>query len=114
MSLDVYLRAVAPCDECEQLCTKVVFRANITHNLGAMAEEAKLYRPLWRPGNSKKAGALIRPLREGLALLKSDPGRFKAFNPENGYGSYDGLCGFIEKYLAACENWPDADVEADV
>jgi len=89
-----------------------VYTANITHNLNKMAQEAGIYEHLWRPDeiDITNAGQLIGPLREGLALLKSDPNRFEAFNPENGWGTYEGLVSFVEKYLAACEENPDADV----
>lgn len=53
---------------------------------------------------------LIEPLRAGLALLRAEPERFKCFNPENGWGDYDGLVRFVERYLAACEASPDAEV----
>lgn len=52
MSLDVYLKAVRPAE---------VFSANITHNLGAMAEAAGIYRHLWRP---EEVG--VPPLPGGL------------------------------------------------
>jgi hypothetical protein len=54
---------------------------------------------------------LIEPLEKGLALLKSDPIRFMAFNPSNGWGSYHGLVSFTENYLNACKEYPDARVE---
>jgi hypothetical protein len=54
---------------------------------------------------------LIEPLRQGLHNLKSEPERYKKFNPENGWGSYDGLVKFVENYLNACYEYPDADVE---
>lgn len=54
---------------------------------------------------------LIEPLRAGLALLRSDPARFIAMNPENGWGSYDTFVPWVERYLAACERYPDARVE---
>lgn len=89
-----------------------VYSANITHNLNTMAGEAGIYKHLWRPDEIgiTKAAELIEPLRAGLALLKSDPARFKKFNPENGWGNYEGLVAFVEKYLAACEEYPAADV----
>lgn len=105
MSLDIYLEAVRPTE---------VYWANITHNLGTMAGEAGIYKHLWRPEEIgiTKAHQLIEPLRAGLELLRSDRERFEKFNPENGWGSYDGLVRFVEKYLAACEENPDADVRA--
>src|SRR3990167_10589793 len=80
-----------------------VYSANITHNLTGMANEAGIYKHLWRPDeiNITKAGQLILPLREGLALLKSDPERFRKYNPDNGWGNYDGLVRFVQKYLGA-------------
>lgn len=86
------------------------FSANITHNLNTMAAAAGIYHHLWRPDEIgiTKASELIEPLAEGLALLRSDPERFKAFNPENGWGDYDGLVDFVSEYLDACLRNPDA------
>ena len=90
-----------------------MFEANITHNLGKMAQEAGLYEYLWRPEEIEiiKAGQLIDYLREGLHRLKSDPEKFKAFNPPNGWGTYEGLVEFVQNYLDACYEHPDARVE---
>ncbi len=92
-----------------------VYDANITHNLGKMASEAGIYQHLWRPEEIgiSFAKQLIEPLREGLALLKSDPERFKAFDAPNGWGTYKHFVPFVENYLEACETHPDAKVEAD-
>ncbi len=87
-----------------------VFWANITHNLGAMAKEAGLYEALWQPNMLARAADLIEPLRGGLARLKTNPDAFRRLNPENGWGTYEGLVEFVEEYLAACERWPDAEV----
>ena len=54
---------------------------------------------------------LVEPLSKGLELLKSDPPRFEAFNPKNGWGSYEHFVPWVERYLAACEEYPDARVE---
>lgn len=103
MSLDVYLKAVRPVQ---------VYSANITHNLNTMAEEAGIYEHLWRPEEIgiDKAAQLIEPLRNGLKLLRSDPSRFQKHNPSNGWGAYEHLVSFVEGYLRACEENPDADV----
>lgn len=103
MSLDVYLTATRPVD---------VYKRNITHNLNKMADEAGIYKHLWRPEEIEvtKAEQLIEPLAAGLALLQSHPDRFKAFNPSNGWGSYEGLVYFVQEYLEACRENPDADI----
>ena len=110
MSLDVSLIYNQPVS---------VFDANITHNLTEMASEVKLsngmtlYQVLWRPDESdfKYARDIADLLEEGWNILMADPEHFKKFNPENGWGSYDGLEKFVYKYLNACRFNPGAELE---
>jgi hypothetical protein len=97
----------------EEFETDMVFDYNITHNLGEMAKAAGIYMELWRPDEIgiTKARDLINPLREGLHRLKSNPDKYKEFNPANGWGDYEGLVEFVSKYLDACYEYPDSDVE---
>lgn len=92
--------------------TETVYSSNITHNLSAMAEEAGIYKHCWRPEEIgiTKAGQLIEPLESAVALMKSDPPRFKRHNAKNGWGSYDNFVPWVEAYLAACKAYPDAEV----
>ena len=103
MSLDVYLKEVRPTQ---------VYSANITHNLNTMAEEAGIYKALWRPEEIgiKTAAELVPLLSAGLDLLRSDPERFKRHNATNGWGLYEHFVPFVEKYLEACREHPDAEV----
>ena len=111
MSLDVDLMVTQPTS---------VYSANITHNLGKMAAEVKvgidskidLYTILWRPEelNFKFARDIADLLDDGWNILLSDPAKFKKFNPENGWGSYEGLCDFVYKYRNACWDNPDAEL----
>lgn len=89
-----------------------VYERNITHNLNKMADAAGIYEHLWRPDEIgiTTARELIAPLRTGLELLRSDPERFKAFNPSNGWGDYEGLVDFVQSYVSACEKYPLATV----
>jgi hypothetical protein len=88
------------------------FDYNITHNLGKMADEAGVYQHLWCPEEIgiTKAAELIEPLEAGLKLLIAEPDRFKALNPSNGWGNYEGLVAFVAAYLKACEDYPYATV----
>lgn len=90
-----------------------VYRANITHNLGRMAEAAGIYQHLWRPDEIEitHAKQLIEPLQEGLTRLKVDPEEFKKHNPKNGWGDYSGLVEFVDKYLEACRQYPEATIQ---
>ena len=103
MSLDVYLKAVRPTE---------VYSANITHNLNNMANAAGIYQALWRPEelHITKAGDLIPLLEKGLAELKADPEKFRAYNASNGWGMYEHFVPFVEDYLEACREYPDAEV----
>lgn len=92
--------------------TDQAYSANITHNLGRMAEEAGIYKHLWRPDELgiTKARELIEPLCIGLELMRREPERFRAMNPENGWGSYAGFVPWIQGYLDACCRFPEAEV----
>lgn len=87
--------------------------ANITHNLGAMAKEAGIYMHLWHPEEIgiSVASDLVAPLSAGLALLASEPSRFKRFDSPNGWGLYRNFLPWVAEYLEACRNNPDARVE---
>ena len=113
MSLDVYLIDKSNvCSACGR-GSEQVFSSNITHNLNEMADDAGIYKHLWRPDEIgiTKAAQLIQPLEDGLKLLRSKTQRFMKFNPKNGWGSYGGLVVFVEEYLDACKANPDADIE---
>ena len=109
MSLDVDLMVVQPTS---------VYSDNITHNLVKMASEVKLsngltlYDVLWRPDEHGLVLAkdISELLDEGWNILLSDPKHFMTFNPENGWGSYDGLERFVYKYRNACWDNPDAEL----
>jgi hypothetical protein len=49
-------------------------------------------------------------LQRGLALLRSDPERFRTLNPPNGWGDYEGFVVWVERYLEACRENPDAEI----
>jgi hypothetical protein len=103
MSLDVYLT-----DEAGD----GLYSANITHNLGKMAEEAGIYDCLWRPEEHgiTHARQIIEPLASGLAKLATEKARFEQFNAPNGWGLWEHFVPFCARYLQACRDNPDARV----
>ena len=110
MSLEVTLMVTKPCE---------VYSGNITHNLGKMASAVvlsngkTLYDVLWRPDEHgyTKAIDLLPMLREGVYELTSFPDKYKVYNPENGWGSYENFVQFVHQYREACIENPDADLE---
>lgn len=105
MSLDVYL-TTKDIDGNEI----GVYDSNITHNLGEMANKAGVYYALWRPEekNWTTAKDITPILEKGLTKLKAKPEYFRKFNPDNEWGSYEGLVEFVESYLEACKKYPSA------
>lgn len=90
-----------------------LFSSNITHNLGTMASKAGIYKQLWRPEEigAKKAGDIIEAVEAGLNLMKENPERFEDLNTSNGWGTYEQFIPWIEKYLQALKEHPEAIIE---
>lgn len=105
MSLDVGLK-----DPTATYDVNYLYDANITHNLGEMAQEAGIYYALWRPEeiSMTTAGDIIELLEKGLVDLKARPEFFEKFNSPNGWGTYEHFVPFVEKYLEACKRYPKA------
>jgi len=113
----------------------VLYDANMTHNLGRMAEAANIYKALWRPyllaedcpetfvdydaerafenAQNIEAKTLIPYLEKGLEELKAKPEYFKTFDSPNGWGIYEHFLPFVEDYLNACKQYPDSIVVTD-
>jgi hypothetical protein len=107
MSLDVYLD-MPKCPNCGRGGT--LYNANITHNLAEMATAAGIYRWLWRPEELgvKTAQELIEPLARAIHDMKSEPDFYKKHDSPNGWGTYDDFVPWLEKYLQACELYPES------
>lgn len=121
MSLDVYLIWKEIEEECTCDCwhthmktrRQYLYDSNITHNLGKMAEAVGIYKALWRP---EEIGCIyakdIIPLLEGwLKNLKRAPVKYSKYNSENGWWTYVNFVPFVEKYLEACKEYPEAKIE---
>jgi hypothetical protein len=77
-----------------------------------MAEAAGIYKACWRPEEIgiTKAAQLIPLLRDGLDKMLADPAKYEAYNSPNGWGLYKNFVPWLQDYLRACEENPDADV----
>jgi hypothetical protein len=121
MSLNIYLES----DPAERICictccdnehksifSETVYEANITHNLGEMADAAGIYQCMWRPEeiNIKKAKDMIEILEKGYEDLINNAMKYHKYSPKNGWGSYEGLCNFVLKLIEACIKYPDSNV----
>lgn len=126
MSLDITLIGKSAKVEC--VCSScghnhmrddepTLFESNITHNLNKMAKAASIYDEIWRPEECgiTFAKGLIEPLTKGLEVLRATPLKFTTpeLQPANGHGDYWSFVAFVEKYLNACKEHPEARVKAD-
>lgn len=73
--------------------------------------------PMWRAAGADladfdmlPAGECTADLRSAINNMLADPDRFRAMNPENGWGSYDTLLPALCRLLAAFEEAPKAIV----
>ena len=109
MSLDVTLTKTMPTE---------VYTSNITHNLSKMANQVMLEGGitlrdvLWHPEKNGLyyARDISELLDEAFNTLLAEPNRFKTYNPENGWGDYDGLVDFVYNYRNACWDNPEAEI----
>lgn len=115
MSLDIYLETPTKCPHCGKRIGEgmEVWSANVTHNLGAMADEAGIGDMVWSPEKVgiKMACQLIEPLRAAIETMKSDPERFRKLDAKNKWGTYDNFVPWLERLLGACREWPNAEVK---
>ncbi len=113
MSLDVRLYSGTPCPTCGTNSGVELYSDNITHNLTNMASAAGIYEVVWRPEESgiERAADLTEPLTLAVREMRARPEHFEQFDSPNGWGLYENFLPWLERYLAACRNHPDAHVE---
>lgn len=94
--------------------TTEFWHKNITHNLNKMASaclswgDYTLYDLLWRDEQlTCDKWFYISQLTYCLNCLKNDSEFFKQFNPENGWGTYEQLCEFVEDFIKALIDMPE-------
>lgn len=97
--------------------TNEFWHGNITHNLTRMAsncigyDQWTLYELLWRdeqPDLDKLEYSFL--LFSCLRNLTNNPEKFKQFNPENGWGTYEQLVNFVKDFIKHLIDSPDGSV----
>ena len=137
MSLDVSLNRIKYVSYDMETFTpenEELYWANITHNLGKMADEAGIYEALWRPYRLHKnykhfdiyedeidfeqsvniyAKDIVDIVEKGLKKLIDKPDYYAKFNSPNGWGTYENFVPWIERYLEALKEYPISKVLVD-
>jgi len=108
MSLDVYMYVRAFIIEEFRIEEQCVFTANITHNLGAMAEAAGIYDAIWHPRKRTRGKRLIPVLTEAIERMEQSPEVYKQYNAPNGWGLYKNFLPWLKALLQAAVEHPRA------
>lgn len=58
--------------------------------------------------NGLLASDLIERLEKGVSDMWANPAKYKALNPANGWGDYEGALEYLEKLLLGCRMHPKA------
>lgn len=138
MSLDVYInykkpkpvKKRVPCGSTVSVgcyCnTEIRFNSNITHNMTKMAMNipidvtldgvsyvGTLYDFVWRPeeNDACNTSKMKDILSAGISYMIQNRLDLLRYNPENGWGSYDGFLHWLINYKEACEDNPDCEIE---
>jgi hypothetical protein len=61
--------------------------------------------------NPVRAYEVIAIIENGLEDMKARPEHYEKFNSPNGWGTYKYFVPFVENYLVACKQYPEAMVE---
>jgi len=109
MGADIYINC--------SCCENTVFEVSYTHNIVNMTHAAlNTSHYTWSEEYQGKKASEIAPLLENLiTVLEKDPERYRAMNPENGWGSYDGMMiHYLKPFLRACKEYPDGVLDFSV
>lgn len=100
MSLDIWIK-------CEH-CSASAKEHNYTYNCS----------PMWRKAGwnheqfeGKRASEMAPFLAYAITAMSVNPAEYKAMNPLNGWGDYDGCLSFLRDLLTDCLEHPDGIVE---
>ena len=97
--------------------------ANITHNLGSMADqipvatsemETTLYYICWRPEEifeTPTTDLVLAGLLQGIWYMVCHRKELLEFESPNGWGTYEGFMKFLLNYKQACEDNPGCEIE---
>ncbi|WP_240416463.1 hypothetical protein [Paenibacillus periandrae] len=103
MSWDISLK------QKEMLDVEVADIGNYTYNVSKMYVEA-MGQSL-SAFNGVNAGESTLLLRQCVEEMISNPEKYKAMNPPNGWGNYEGALAYVQKLLHECEKNPNSTIE---
>jgi len=76
---------------------------NYTYNVSPMFREAFDCLDGIRMLDGMSAPVAAKWLQIAVSAMRADPEKYRAMNPPNGWGSYEGVLKLLEEMLAECE-----------
>ena len=107
MSWNIELHRSACCHCGREVHEEVV--SGLTYNLRPMIVAATWVGP--RDLHGRKAEDVRRCIEPGLQDMVADPAWYRQYNPENGWGTYEGCVRVLTRLVELCREYPDATVE---
>lgn len=81
---------------------------NYTSNVAAMWNDALGHRLADLHG--RKASDCSDALKQAVTDMRQRPGHYRAMNPSNGWGDYDGALEYLSELHLACLAHPNAEI----
>lgn len=86
----------------------VVDCGNYTSNVASMFHDAGVGLQDMHDMTCRDAAPI---LKKGVQAMAADPKKYKAMNPKNGWGDYEGALDYLKGILGACETHPLATLD---
>lgn len=101
------------------------WRANITHNMGIMAQNIpvsyniegeghtnNLYALVWRPEEYEcnNTDIVAQALQSGIEYMVKHKEELLQYNPQNGWGNYSSFLNWLIAYWTACDENKDCEI----
>ncbi len=80
---------------------------NYTYNTSPMLYDVGID---WKELTGKPLSEVVPILQAGLEKLKANPEKYEAMNPENGWGSYEGLVAKLTQIIEEYKQYPKAEL----
>ena len=84
---------------------EVVDIGNMTSNIAPMYYDA--FGKDWKFINNQKCKDIIGFIEEAYLKMENNPDKYKAMNPSNGWGNYEGALEYLKSILKECEENPN-------
>ena len=84
-----------------------IWDRNYTHNTNRMLRAAGFG---FRDIDGMSAADAVARIEDAIRELKANPDRYREMNPENGWGSYEGILDVLCEFAQACHEHPKTTV----